>query len=497
MSNKKSKVAIKIRTKLFFMIVAILVICITVISLANSSALHSALTTATTSTLTNVSAEITSLPENSMTYYFDLYSISVNNNVTLEIVDSDGNVTYNSKYGVSAFYSSQFMITSEVESMTLVETVKAFGADTTVDKKYNETTHTDFLVYSSYLNTGDILHVYTSVSQIEKNVEIATNVFNVICILICILMSLLVYTFVARFSKPLEDMNDVTKDMASLNFDRKCKTYGRDEIGELADSINLLSDTLDTTLENLKSTNARLEEDNEHIRALDNARKSFISNVSHELKTPIAVISGYAEGLKLGISTDEATTQEYYEIISNEAARMNRLVIELLELSKLESGTMKLSQEKYDIGEQINGFINRFSLLFNENGITVENNVPVDLVCVADSARIENVINNYIMNAVSHCSGEKIIRISAENVDDNIRITVFNTGEHIADEDVSELWSSFYRADKSHARSGNRFGLGLSIVKAVMELHKKKCGCNNAENGVEFWFEVTNPQSNN
>lgn len=491
---KKPKTS-KIRIKLFRAITAILIVCLLFISVANRPILYRVLAYQTAQELVTVSDSINALDENDVTYYFQLYTIAVNNNVSFEMLDRDGLLVYTSKNSDSAWGSGHFP-SSGSEGSDFAQTVRTdlfnlSGISSTFEKRQKLATSAEFFVLTSELDSGLVLHVYSSVAVVDSNVRAAVNVFSVITVIICLLMSTVIYLFVSRFTKPLVEINDITKDMAALDFTRKCKHYGNDEIGELGDSINILSDTLDTTLMDLKDKNEQLERDIERRHALDNARKSFIDNVSHELKTPIAIISGYAEGLSSGISNDSETINEYCKIISEESKKMNSLVVELLELSKLESKSQPFLPENYSFGAQARDLFNHFELLFRKHSINAENNVPVDTACFAQRDKIEIVLKNYLMNAISHCDGDRIIRLEVQDAGANLHISVFNTGESISSADISEIWDSFYRADKSHGRSENRFGLGLSIVKGIMLLHSMPYGVENVDGGVKFWFEIS------
>jgi signal transduction histidine kinase len=193
----------------------------------------------------------------------------------------------------------------------------------------------------------------------------------------------------------------------------------------------------------------------------------------------------------MGISDDPKIIKEYCQIINDESNKMNALVVELLELSKLESKSQPFTPDYFSLSEKLGSLLNHLSLLFEQNGITVRNNVPDNLICYAQQDKIEIVLKNYITNAVSHCNGSKEIIIDCNENDNLIEVSVFNTGEHIADHDMPELWDSFYRADKAHGRQENRFGLGLSIVRSIMENHNCGYGVKNVEGGVVFTFEVS------
>ena len=438
--------------------------------------------------------EINSCVPGSSTYYFDLYSIAGDYSVDIELVSHDGYVSYTSG-GRNTVYGSEHF--SAVGSNSLYSALKPvenrrFSAESENFRIMKQSiSNIEYFVYNQPVGSGEMLFIYSEVADVDNIVDVAGNVYSFISILMIIVMSLLFYLLVAKFTKPLVEMNDITKDMAALNFERKCDNYGKDEIGELGSSINTLSTTLDATLMDLKDKNSRLEKDIEKRHQLDNARKSFINNVSHELKTPIAIISGYAEGLCEGISDDPEVIKEYCQIINDESQKMNALVVELLELSKLESGAQPFAPDYFNLGAKMQSLVNHLSILFEQNGIRVINEVPEDLMCYAQEDKIEIVLKNYITNAVSHCSGEKIIKTASKEHDGFVEISIFNTGENIAEHDLPELWDSFYRADKAHGRSENRFGLGLSIVKSIMTAHSCKYGVENVENGVIFTFEVS------
>ncbi len=476
------------------MITAVLVLFMALIAVFSTPLLFRVFSFHTYNTMNSAAEEINACDPGSATYYFDLYSIAGNYNIDIELIYPDGSVSYTSKNGSTVYGSDHF---SSGGANSLFSSLKPVDNRDYAIKSDNfgimkqTISNTEYFVYNCPIATGETLYIYSEVADVENIVDVSGNVYSFLSILMIIVMSLFFYLLVAKFTKPLVEMNDITKDMAALNFERKCDNYGKDEIGELGSSINTLSTTLDATLMDLKDKNSRLEKDIERRHQLDNARKSFINNVSHELKTPIAIISGYAEGLCEGISDDPEVIKEYCQIINDESQKMNSLVVELLELSKLESGAQPFTPEYFGLGAKIQSLLSHLSLLFEQNNITVFNEVPENLMCYAQEDKIEIVLKNYITNAVSHCSGEKVITVNAKEHDGFIEISIFNTGENIAEHDLPELWDSFYRADKAHGRSENRFGLGLSIVKSIMTNHSCKYGVENVSNGVIFTFEVS------
>lgn len=484
----------KIRAKIFASVLFILLISIAITALFSNSLLFRVFTSKTYHQLCSVADTIDTLIPDSGTYYIDLYSLAENHNIEFEIVDTEGFLLYTTQgYGTplssSHFGSASNNRAAYDEMQATMTGAKTFGYDNFEVKK-KLATNAEYFIYTYDLSTGDILHIFSPVADVEGVVDIAAGVYSVYNILLVIIIGVLFLTIATRFTKPVEAMNKVTKNMAALDFSKKCDNYGEDEIGELGKSINTLSNTLDSTLVDLKDKNEQLEKDIELRLALDNARKSFISNVSHELKTPIAIISGYAEGLYEGISDDPQVIKEYCGIINQESQRMNELVLELLELSRLESKSSPFNPDYYDIGENVAKLLSHLSLQISQNEITVDNQVPLSLECFAQGDKIEIVLKNYITNAISHCSGDKKITITSEDMGETIKITVFNTGTPIDGADMPEIWDSFYRADKAHGRSENRFGLGLSIVKSIMNNHNCHFGAENTEDGVKFSFEV-------
>ncbi len=322
--------------------------------------------------------------------------------------------------------------------------------------------------------------------QLISNSAAIANEFIVIVSVICLIISILwVLMFARQFSKPITEMSRITHGMSNLNFEQRLEVKRTDEIGELADSINHLSDSLSTALEELKATNRKLQYDIELERQLDVMRRGFVANVSHELKTPISIISGYAEGLKLNINAE--SKEAYCNTIIEESQRMNRLVLSILELSKYESGQIPINRQTFDISVMAEEMCRR---LFTGRNIKYASLIPENTLVFADELQIEQVFKSLLENAIAHTPDGGEVRVSCTEGDGVYRISVFNSGSHIDQELMPQIWQSFFRGDKSHKRESTRFGLGLSIVTAIMKMHSNRCGVNNTDNGVEFWFEA-------
>ena len=219
-------------------------------------------------------------------------------------------------------------------------------------------------------------------------------------------------------------------------------------------------------------------------------RKEFLANVSHELKTPIALIQGYAEGLSEGVNDDPESREFYCEVIMDEAYKMNNMVKKLLTLNQLEFGNDIVSMERFDITALIRNYLQSAAILTKQNEIVVEMKEYPAIYVWADEYKTEEVFMNYFSNAMNHCDGEKKITVSLEQGEEKVRISVFNTGERIPEESIGHIWEKFYKVDKARTREYGGSGVGLSIVKAIMESMNQKYGVENQKDGVLFWFEL-------
>jgi signal transduction histidine kinase len=347
-----------------------------------------------------------------------------------------------------------------------------------------------YIVYCKPFENGSEVELFSRKSLIDENVNVALQFMGFTSVVAVIVALLVIFIYSGRFTRPLIRMSEITRKMAKLDFSHKLKVKQRDEIGYLADSINDMSDSLDSALTDLNEKNQRLLDEVEQEKKLFEMRKSFVSNVSHELKTPISIIQGYSEGLKMMVPGDNPAAGEYCDIIMNETVKMNELVLQLLELSSLEAGSNQLNEESFSIFEFVDDYYRSSKIVLDEKQIDFKMNVDESLVGSGDRIKLNMVLNNYISNAVSHVSGDRIIRVDAVDTGEYIRLYVFNTGEHIRQEDIENIWHSFYRADKSRSRKEGRFGLGLSIVSAICNLHGTEFGVENVEGGVRFYFDI-------
>ncbi|MBH1940292.1 HAMP domain-containing protein [Mobilitalea sibirica] len=342
-----------------------------------------------------------------------------------------------------------------------------------------------------YLGNGKTIIMRSNFESIEDSIVIA-NKFLAYIGLLSVLIGIAVMLIISKqFTKPILELSGIAKKMSELDFDVKYHVKSKDEIGELGHSINALSDKLETTISELKQANNELLTDIQKKTEIDEMRKEFLSNVSHELKTPLSLIQGYAEGLKENIHEDDEAGRDFYcEVIMDEADKMNKMVKKLLTLNELEFGNNQVNFERFDIVALISSVIETSEILFKQKGITVRFEKQEPIYVWADEFLVEQVVTNYISNAIHYVSDPNIIEIKLIHMENVIRIAVFNTGDNIPEEELDKIWVKFYKIDKARTREYGGNGIGLSIVKAIMNSLNKECGVINRQAGVEFWFEL-------
>lgn len=475
MSKNKRRISIKL--KMFLQMAAILLAAVTVILVINATQLGDLYFINEKRKIRSIAEELNSFDLKSGVFMGTVSKYETENNVSIDLFFADGSTLY---------LSNKHLIPSGGNTIMIEH--NDLGGGEVLDIK--ETGGVQYIDYKAVLNDGVELEIYSVKANVEANADVALYfvIASILFIFLIFLIFFMLYS--SHFTKPLIEMSKITEKMANMDFSQKLKIKSNDEIGELSGSINNLSDSLNNTLIDLNEKNQKLQDDIEKKQTLEEIRKEFISGISHELKTPIAIVRGYAEGAELLLqSGDKDTAAEYCSIIIKESDKMNTLVYELLELSKLEIGDNRLEWNEFSLYDFIHDYIDSEKIVFDEKGINCSVNIP-EAQCYGDPIKLNMVLNNYVSNAVSHAEGEKKIAITAQDFPDKIRIKVFNTGKNINNEDIDKIWKSFYRADKSRSRKDGRFGLGLSIVSAIQELHKMEYGVKNEKDGVTFWFDI-------
>ena len=354
----------------------------------------------------------------------------------------------------------------------------------------------NYIMLSGVLDNGYNVFIRVPMTSIQDSVDISNNFLILMAGFTILIAAVIVSIISKKFTEPILELNKIAKNMANLDFSHKYRVNDvDDEINDLGKSINLMSDKLEATIKQLRSTNIELEKDIEEKSQIDEMRKTFISDVSHELKTPIALIQGYSEGLLEDVNNDDESRKFYAEVILDEANKMNKLVQQLLELMKLEYGKREFNNTSFDIVEAEKEIVRKSQVMLDEKEVNVEFAGLDSLRVYADDFYTEQIITNYLTNAIKNVkekNGKKFIKIenTINQKNGKARIEIFNTGDNISDEDMARIWNRFYKVDKSRNRQSGGTGIGLSLVKAIMANYGNDYGAINCEDGVIFYFEL-------
>ena len=352
-------------------------------------------------------------------------------------------------------------------------------------------TQTDYIEVFGTLPDGSLFMLRTALESIKDSATIASRFLLYVGIVSLIISTIAIFFLSKNVTKPILEIADISEKMAKMDFETTYKGENRTEIGLLGNNINILSNNLKETISELKTANIELSRDNEQKAQIDEVRKEFLSNVSHELKTPLALIQGYAEGLKEGINEEEE--RDYYcDVIIDEAGKMNTMVKKLLNLNQLEFGNNNVTMERFDIISLIKNYVQSAEIMIKQNDIKV--NLPNynEFYVWADEFMTEEAFSNYFSNAINHCEGDgqKRIDVNLQMIDNKVRVSVYNTGKPIPGDSIDHIWEKFYKVDKARTREYGGSGVGLSIVKAIMEAMGQQYGVINIDDGVEFWFTL-------
>lgn len=436
-------------------------------------------------TISNASAQ-NELESDEFAVTFD--NLCSNGNIMALILQQDGKVLRSSVNDLDALRTEFWDVLLHGDKMEVLYSNKQYQ----LLKKTDTRLDSEYLVLVGVLENGDMVLMRTAVESIRESAAIS-NRFLLFAGAAAIVASILVAFFTTRhITKPLQQLTDISKRMVDLDFNAKYESDQSNsyEVEELGNHINRLSENLERTISELKTANVELQDDIEKKIQIDEMRKEFLSNVSHELKTPLALIQGYAEGLQECINDDAESREFYCEVIIDEADKMNRMVKKLLTLNQLEFGNDQVIMERFDMTELIRGVANSTRILMEQKGIRLELENSEEAWVWGDEFKVEEVITNYMSNAINHADGEKLIRVFYTRSEDKLRVSVFNTGQPIPEEDIEKIWVKFYKVDKARTREYGGSGIGLSIVKAIMNSFHQRCGVINHEDGVEFWMEL-------
>ena len=494
---KLSKQAKTVRGKLFFIMCIVVLSIILFLILVNSFVLEKYYQYTKSNQLKSLYNNINDYynSDNPATNFKDeLDRVAIKNNFDIIIKDENDKAVYlsNKDFLSNIRVIIDFWgINKQKEYKVLEETDKL-----EIRNIKDTETSANYILLSGKLDNGYGVYIRIPISSIQESVRISNRFLYLIAGIVIIVGGIAIIYISKTFSSPISELNNIAKKMANLDFSHKyAVTDDDDEINELGESINMMSEKLETTINQLRSTNIELERDIEKKSKIDEMRKSFISDVSHELKTPIALIQGYSEGLLENVNDDPESRKFYAEVILDETNKMDKMVRQLIELTKLEYEKREFNNRTFNIVELEKEIVRTSKVMIDEKQTEVIFETPDKIDVFADDMYLSQIITNYLTNAIKHVKdvdGEKYIKITNVVLQDKqkARVTVFNTGENISEENLNRIWNRFFKADEARNRDDGGSGIGLSIVRAIMNNYGNDYGVKNKTKGVEFYFEV-------
>ena len=416
----------------------------------------------------------------------ELEEIEDKNGIEILILDSDNEVVYNNYIGIKHNVD-------RVKNSNNGK--KVFENERFNIKLYNISSITNFILVKYEADNEYTIYIKIPTLQIGETIKIVNTCLIIIGVVLILFFGLIAIWISKKFTVPIINLIEITDEMKNLEFEKKYRITGYNgDFNNLGKNVNEISEKFETTLRQLRQNNNELEKDIIEKSKIDEIRKEFISDVSHELKTPISLIEGYAEGLLENVNEDEESRRFYCEVIIDEAKKMDKMVGELLELMKFEYEEKKLNDTEVDLNEVIEKEIKRETVILKNKNIEIEYEKTKNLKAFIDQECIEKIVTNFFTNAIKHCleiDGEKKIIIRTEKRDNNkIRLYIYNTGKKIPEEYKNKIWGRFFKIDTSRNRKDGGSGIGLALIKAIMKNYNNEYGFNNCNNGVEFYCDI-------
>ncbi len=389
--------------------------------------------------------------------------ITLDNNICLEYMDYYGNQYYYNNKISSCLLGRNKIIDKELVKF------KQSGEETAFEKILNPINNSVSLLYCIKKGNGYIF-LFTSLEDIGTTTSLIKNQLIYVTLL-AILFSIIIALFLSRrIAKPISDMTKKAEKLAEGNYNVQFTTTGIKEIDELANTLNYLEQEVSKT---------------------DEYRRDLMANVSHDLKTPLTMIKAYAEMIRDITLNNKEKTKENLNVIIDETDRLNILVNDILELSKLQNNQDNLNIEKFDIVELINDILKRYQIIKETENYNLILESPSSIIVKADKKRISQVIYNLINNAINYTGDDLTVTIKITENTKECKIEIIDTGKGIDEKDLSNIWNRYYKKEKNHKRNVVGTGLGLSIVKNILEQHHFKYGVNSVKDkGTTFYFQV-------
>lgn len=337
-------------------------------------------------------------------------------------------------------------------------------------------------------NVGDntILISEKPLNIIQDSSNLLTKYIIISGILTVSIGSMIILLLSKKLTQPIVDIEAQAKRLAALDFEQDNQVSQKDEIGSLGKAVNQISSELKGTIEALQIANSQLKDEIEQERKLERMRRRFVSSVSHELKTPISMIIGYADGLKFGVAKSTEQIHSYCNVIIEESEKMDQLIKDLLDMSAYQEGQLKISKEIFNFSEMVCRIGNLYSEQFSIKGLSFKMEVASNICINGDPLRIEQVLRNLLENALKYTIPEGTVSFVLSKNDEGAKVSLYNTCDPIPEEELSAIWMCFYRGEEGRNSSVEGFGVGLALVKEIVEKHHGTVTAINENSGVNF-----------
>lgn len=405
-------------------------------------------------------------------FYEYLESINERRNVKVLVINESGDILFRQN-DVTSFGSRRNRLTKRYSDFFQSNIYKLDNNEEVYEVFKGRDDALRTVALMTKLDENYYLFLSRSLSSIQDNVSISNKLIIIIGLAMFVIGTVLVFIMAKRMSSSVIQINSVARSIANLDFTQRVQVKEKGEIGELANSINIISDKLNESISSLKDNVV--------------SREQLIRDMSHELKTPIAAVKGYAEGLKFGIASDRQKAEKYCDVIVSQCDEMNNLVKSMLNLSKMDNMKGNVEKDTFLISDFNNLIKESFEIKLLEKKINFVTDEYVDKSICANFLLLQQAISNYVDNAIRYTHEGGTVELNYLWEDNEIRITVFNTGETIDESELEHLWDAFYKVDKSRTQNGTvNYGVGLAIVKKIADIHKGKVWVENRDNGVLF-----------
>jgi two-component system sensor histidine kinase VanS len=340
--------------------------------------------------------------------------------------------------------------------------------------------------YSQAFKSDDktyILATYANTESVEQVTGIFAKIFPFVLLVIIAVSILTAYLYSHFLAKPIVDISNVSKKLTSLNMSWRCDVSRTDEIGTLAVNLNEMAIRLDLAMKELQTVNTKLQGDIEREREQERRRRDFFTAISHELKTPVTILKGEIEGMMLNVGKFK-DRDKYLQEAHKTTESIEKLVREIMTLVKLD--TIHLKTETVKLSDLVSDCLHQYASLAQDKHIEIESSLEDSVTVGADQEQMRTVLSNIIGNAVKHSPEGGHVDISVSELYGFVELSVVNSGVHIPPDELRQVWEPFYRTDKSRSRDTGGSGLGLYIVKTILDLHKFAYRFENTDSGMVF-----------